>query len=749
MTLLGNNWLLASFSATLISASYWPLMPSWPWLMLIVVAIFIIIVRKTCRYLLGVTIALLIAISAGNLMQWQVKTLFQAGENITINGAVDSPFKQISHGYEGVVSITAINNSHLMWPLRPKVRLISPIPLGQGDQIVAHVTLKRVYGLLNEAGFDAERFAVSQGIVGRATIDDSRSWRFLSVSGERQALIEKAQQLLVRSDHTGYLLGLSFGIRDDITDEQWQQLKQSGLIHLLSISGLHIGMAFGIGYWLGHWLRFGRLTLVWLPLAIGLSLSWSYAWLAGFTLPTQRAIVFVTLVALFSFTSRQVGRWTLLLLALAFCLAMSPFSALSASLWLSFLAVSCVFLVVDLHESSSTWIGKMKSVFCIQGMLLLYLAPVTAYFFSGLSLAAWLYNFLFIPWFSLVVVPVIFVALVLTALDMMPVASMLWQLADFSLWPLTFAMPYAHLGWWRLSSFQVLLVALCALAVMLRHVIRWQFSAVLIILLSTSSLLNQPLSRTRIDVLDVGHGLAVLIEKDGKTLLYDTGKSWHGGSIAQQVIEPILLSRGSRSLDGVIISHQDDDHAGGLPYLQQKMRPQWVRSSHYLSDFPCIKGQDFEWQGLKMTVLWPPRQVTRAYNPHSCVIRMEDEENQFSFLMTGDIDALAEWILIREPEQLNSDVVLVPHHGSRTSSIEPFVNAVQADAAIASLAKGNQWGMPQPQVVETYRRHLTQWFDTGELGQITLYVEQRRWQIVSRRDTFNAWYRQMLRNQVE
>ncbi|EPM3975199.1 DNA internalization-related competence protein ComEC/Rec2, partial [Vibrio vulnificus] len=730
MTLLGNNWLLASFSATLISASYWPLMPSWPWLMLIVVAIFIIIVRKTCRYLLGVTIALLIAISAGNLMQWQVKTLFQAGENITINGAVDSPFKQISHGYEGVVSITAINNSHLMWPLRPKVRLISPIPLGQGDQIVAHVTLKRVYGLLNEAGFDAERFAVSQGIVGRATIDDSRSWRFLSVSGERQALIEKAQQLLVRSDHTGYLLGLSFGIRDDITDEQWQQLKQSGLIHLLSISGLHIGMAFGIGYWLGHWLRFGRLTLVWLPLAIGLSLSWSYAWLAGFTLPTQRAIVFVTLVALFSFTSRQVGRWTVLLLALAFCLAMSPFSALSASLWLSFLAVSCVFLVVDLHESSSTWIGKMKSVFCIQGMLLLYLAPVTAYFFSGLSLAAWLYNFLFIPWFSLVVVPVIFVALVLTALDMMPVASMLWQLADFSLWPLTFAMPYAHLGWWRLSSFQVLLVALCALAVMLRHVIRWQFSAVLIILLSTSSLLNQPLSRTRIDVLDVGHGLAVLIEKDGKTLLYDTGKSWHGGSIAQQVIEPILLSRGSRSLDGVIISHQDDDHAGGLPYLQQNMRPQWVRSSHYLSDFPCIKGQDFEWQGLKMTVLWPPKQVTRAYNPHSCVIRMEDEENQFSFLMTGDIDALAEWILIREPEQLNSDVVLVPHHGSQTSSIEPFVKALQADAAIASLAKGNQWGMPQPQVVETYRRHRTQWFDTGELGQITLYVEQRRWQIV-------------------
>ncbi|MCU8456996.1 ComEC/Rec2 family competence protein, partial [Vibrio vulnificus] len=281
--------------------------------MLIVVAIFIIIVRKTCRYLLGMTIALLIAISAGNLMQWQVKTLFQAGENITINGAVDSPFKQISHGYEGVVSITAINNSHLMWPLRPKVRLISPIPLGQGDQIVAHVTLKRVYGLLNEAGFDAERFAVSQGIVGRATIDDSRSWRLVSVKGGRQALIEKAQQILVNSNHTGYLLGLSFGIRDDITDEQWQQLKQSGLIHLLSISGLHIGMAFGIGYWLGHWLRFGRLTLVWLPLAIGLSLSWSYAWLAGFTLPTQRAIVFVTLVALFSFTSRQVGRWTVLL----------------------------------------------------------------------------------------------------------------------------------------------------------------------------------------------------------------------------------------------------------------------------------------------------------------------------------------------------------------------------------------------------------------------------------------------------
>ncbi|NVC63675.1 DNA internalization-related competence protein ComEC/Rec2 [Vibrio sp. 05-20-BW147] len=750
MTLLGNNWLLASFSATLISASYWPLMPSWPWLMLIVVAIFIIIVRKTCRYLLGVTIALLIAISAGNLMQWQVKTLFQAGENITINGAVDSPFKQISHGYEGVVSITAINNSHLVWTLRPKVRLISPIPLGQGDQIVAHVTLKRVYGLLNEAGFDAERFAVSQGIVGRATIDDSRSWRLVSVKGGRQALIEKAQQLLVRSDHTGYLLGLSFGLRDDITDEQWQQLKQSGLIHLLSISGLHIGMAFGIGYWLGHWLRFGRLTLVWLPMMVALGLSWSYAWLAGFTIPTQRAVTFCTVAMTLHFFSLTISRWTLLLAVLAICLLLTPFAASSASLWLSFLAVVCVFLTItSITTADSLW-GKIKRLLLPQCLLIILLSPITAYFFGGFSLTALAYNLVFIPWFTVVVVPLMFASLAFTALNVEELAGMFWKVTDLALQPLTLSLPYAEFGWWHVSGQTVVLLGLLALLLVFRHAVRRSSILVCIGSVLIISVFRYGGQSTRIDVLDVGHGLSVLIEKQGKAIVYDTGKAWQEGSIAEQVIEPILVKRGIHALDGMIISHQDNDHAGGADYLEVAMQPKWMMSSDMDSESPCVRGVSFDWQSLYFEVLWPPRQVKRAYNPHSCVVRMWDRKNQFSFLMTGDIDALAEWILVREPQKLASDVVLVPHHGSHTSSVPIFVASVNAQLAIASVAKGNQWNMPKPEVVDTYLDNGTQWLDTGEEGQVTLVIDNGRWHVSSmRKDSFTAWYRQMLRNQVE
>lgn len=750
MTLFSNNWFLASFSATLISASYWPSMPSWSWLVIMTVAIVFILVCKMYHYFLGIALAISVAILAGNFLQWQVKTLFQTGMNITINGVVDSPFKKISHGYEGVLTVNRINDQPLMWLARSKVRLIAPYPLKQEDVLFAHVTLKPIYGLANEVGFDAERFAISQGIIARATVDTSQSWYRIDTASPRQRLVDKAQAALEGMTHSGYLMALSFGLRDTIADWQWKALKQSGLIHLLSISGLHIGMAFGVGYWLGHWLRLGRLRVIWLPMGLALALSWSYAWLAGFTIPTQRAVIFCTIAVLLHFSAVALSRWTLLLAVLALCLFLTPFAALSSSLWLSFFAVGCVYLAMapfSVHDS--TW-SKVKRLLVSQSLLLVLLAPVTSYFFGGFSVAALVYNLIFVPWFTIVVVPLIFAALAFTGISVIAPATLFWQAADWALYPLTLSLPYAELGWWRVSSQQTLLCLLIAFAVAFRDVLRWPVSLLFISSISLFGLLSHSERATRVDVLDVGHGLAVLIEKQGRALLYDTGKAWPGGSIAEQLIEPVLVRRGIRTLDGLMISHQDNDHSGGAGYLEQAMLPEWVMGSHIESQTPCIKGKAFQWQRLYFEVLWPPKQVKRARNPHSCVIRMVDKENQFSLLMTGDIDALAEWILVREPEKLASDVVLVPHHGSATSSVPAFVASVDAELAIASLAKGNQWNMPKPEVVATYLQHGTRWLDTGEAGQITLWIDNGHWQVSSmRRDSFTAWYRQMLRNQVE
>ncbi|KJR39725.1 DNA internalization-related competence protein ComEC/Rec2 [Vibrio navarrensis] len=751
MTLLGNNWFLASFSATLISANYWPIMPSWRWLLLIVIAILLIMRLKRWRSSLGIGLALVVAICSGNLIQRKADTLFQAGGNIIINGQVDSPFKQISHGYEGIIYITHINGQPLRFFDRPRIRLIAPILLTQNDVFAGWVNIKPIYGLLNQAGFDSETFALSQQVLARATLDPQHSWRVTSAYSVRLALIEKVSLQLAEASHSALLMALSFGVRDQIEAEQWQQLKQSGLIHLLSISGLHIGMAFGCGYWLGHWMRAGQRPLLFVPTMLGLVFAWAYAWLAGFTLPTQRALIFCLLMASFSLMNWQISRWSTLLWVLACCLVLSPFSPLSSSFWLSFLAVGAVFLTINRGHFHASWRKRVTNLLLTQALLLLFLAPVTGHFFSGFSFAALIYNLVFIPWFTLAVVPLVLAGLLFSALSLSSVATLIWQLADWSLQPLSMLLPYARHGWWPLTDGQIAVITLLALLILYGRLFTPSFALTVFGISIAMTIGYRQQGEVRIDLLDVGHGLAVLIEKNDHLLLYDTGKGWFDGSIAQQVIEPVMLKRGHRGLDGLILSHLDNDHAGGKAYVEAMLSPKWRMSSsqqeHYL---PCLRGEQHEWQGMKLEVLWPPKLVKRAYNPHSCVIRLSDWENQFSILLTGDIDAVAEWILAREPEKVRSDIMLVPHHGSLTSSSPDFVAAVTPQLALASLAKGNQWGMPRKEVLRTYQQHEVRWLDTGEEGQITVLVHQGRWSVKTlRSNSLQPWYRQMLRNQVE
>jgi competence protein ComEC len=164
----------------------------------------------------------------------------------------------------------------------------------------------------------------------------------------------------------------------------------------------------------------------------------------------------------------------------------------------------------------------------------------------------------------------------------------------------------------------------------------------------------------------------------------------------------------------------------------------------------CVKGMSWDWQGLTFKTLWPPRGVKRAYNPHSCVIRIENESRTFSLLLTGDIDAVVEWMLIREPELLPSEILIVPHHGSNTSSTSYFLQAISPKLAIASIAKGGRWKLPSDRVLERYQTEHIEWLDTGQSGQITILVERDVWQISTiRQREGSRWYRQMLRNGVE
>ncbi|HCH6143215.1 TPA: DNA internalization-related competence protein ComEC/Rec2, partial [Vibrio parahaemolyticus] len=361
------------------------------------------------------------------------------------------------------------------------------------------------------------------------------------------------------------------------------------------------------------------------------------------------------------------------------------------------------------------------------------------------------YNLVFIPWFGFVVVPIMFAALIASLLFPM-LATVLWYLLDVFLVPLSWSVRYAIGTWQPISAEWTFVIAVVSVVLVLRHVMpRYVWMFVCVIVVMTGLFPKQYNQTWRIDVLDVGHGLAVLVEKEGRVLLYDTGKAWHNGSIAEQVITPVLHRRGYSSVDTMILSHADNDHAGGRKVIEQYFSPKHKLSSQsFLHYQPCIAGEKWKWQGLNMEVLWPPKPVVRAYNPHSCVISLEDPSTGFKMLFTGDIEAISEWILLREPEKLRSDVMLVPHHGSKTSSNPMFINVVEPSLAIASTAKLNQWGMPAPEVVQTYTDSGVSWLDTGSDGQITILLDGNNWRFESkRRETIEPWYRQMLRNRVE
>ncbi|WP_242536130.1 DNA internalization-related competence protein ComEC/Rec2 [Vibrio sp. Vb2880] len=746
MTLYSNYWMLISFSLTVLSAPYWPRMPSWDFAFICLVALMGAVLVTRLRGWGGIAFAVLVIVTHGNVMRSQSNTIFQAGQDITIKGEVDSFFKQISYGNEGSIVVRSINGQQLPTFRQPIVRLVAPIALHIGDQVTFSVTVKPIYGRLNETGFDIEAYYLSQGWVARATVKPQSAFSVVSRPSWRDTLHQKIQVATQHLQAQGMILALTFGDRNSIQEDDWRALRDSGLIHLVAISGLHIGMAFAVGYLLGSALMRIHVNALWLPWFVGLLMATVYAWLAGFTLPTQRALLMCTLNVLLTMSGWRITAVQRILLTLGALLLVSPFAPLSMSFWLSFLAVAVV--LYQLASCSSTQRGWRQLVMT-QCTLVLLMTPISALFFSGFSLSSALYNLVFIPWFSVVIVPLLFLGLVLTSL--FEQVDWIWTLIDLSFWPLSHALTFSESSWVAVSHAITFVLCAGGIGWVLRPLLSRDARIAVALLTLGMWEFNSPKDRWRIDVLDVGHGLAVLIERQQRVLLYDTGSGWPDGSYVRSLVVPLLHQRGVHQLDGLIISHMDSDHAGGLADAQQWLSPSWILASQRQPQWrTCVAGQQWDWQGLRLQALWPPKTVSRAHNVHSCVLRLSDPEYGHSVLLAGDVTAVGEWLLSRQAKDIKSDIMIVPHHGSKTSSTARFIEHVAPQVAIASLAKGNQWHLPAQDVVQRYQATGAKWLDTGESGQITLsYRAETRLLSTLRQSGYPPWYRQMLRKGVE
>ncbi|WP_428773676.1 DNA internalization-related competence protein ComEC/Rec2 [Vibrio sp.] len=748
MTLVNNYWTLLSFVLVMVSMPHWPVLPSSWWLIPLSVCLLACRHYKVFPYFLGITFGLMVAIMHGNLLSWQRHTLDQSGDNITITATIDSIFTSSRYGYVGLATISQIENRPLPFWQQATVRLTLPIKPALNATVHARVHLAPITGYFNQAGFDSERFYLSQHVVARANLDSSQSYYLLDQSNVRNRILDRVTQATQDLAHYGLIRALAFGERDAIPDSQWLGLRNSGLSHLVAISGLHIGVAFALGYWLG----FAVLRLLpgqlWLPLLLGSGLALVYAWLAGFTLPTQRALMICWLNAILLLLQWRITPLNRILLVGSVSLALDAFVTCSVSFWLSFSAYAVVVYAVS--QPRFIHLHPILKPLYLQAILLVLMTPVLAKSFQGISLSAAGYNLLWVPWFSVVIVPLLFVALFFSSLTI-PFSGQLWQWLDMTFWPVSWSLHFADTSWWPVTSQQWWLIASAAVMAILFPWLsrqgKWLVSACLMSVI-VERWAEPPPEQWRVDILDVGHGLAVLIEQQGEVVLYDTGASWESGSVVSSVVSPVMLDKNIQQVEGLIISHLDNDHAGGREDFIERWNPSWQRASQSLSGYQaCDWSQQWQWKQLTFQVLWPPSVVSQARNPHSCVVLVTD--GQFRLLLTGDIPKLAEYLILQQPEAVASDVIVVPHHGSSTSSSQALVEAVKARLAIASLAKFNHWNLPAASVRRRYHQY-GEWWDTGSKGQVSLVISPTGWRHQSWRDTHgSAWYRQMLRNRVE
>lgn len=748
MTLIKNYWLLNSFCAVFLTTSYWPTMPSIYWLF----AIFILIVAsfriRWAQYFMGISLAVSIILIKGNAIDEQSRTILKNESDITIKIRADSYFKQNSYGFSGEVSILSLKQQIFPSWRAPKVYLYSPVYLPIGSVATVTVRFKPIWGLLNEAGFDSETYYLSRGIVAKASVRPETLVQIENSGTFRYRLYTQVSQLIAACHYPALIKALTFADRTSITADQWTLLQHTGLAHLMAISGLHVGIAFLIGWMVGRSLAwFSRYTL-WLPLFLGFSLAFIYAWLAGFSLTTLRALVMVGFnggVLLLGIRMSVIQRY---LLTLALILCLDPFCCYATGFWLSFLAVLFVFSqsanLSDQRHPVTRWVLSYVG-------LSLCLLPVSAYYLGGISLVSPLYNMVFIPWFTFVVVPLLFFVLILTVLGLSSMACWGWMVVDSALRLLMMVISFGKGGWIVSSTTLTICLTLVVILWLGGRFFHLRFRMLIGSVALLFAIYRHSEPGWRIDILDVGQGLAVLIERSGHAVLYDTGKSWPGGSMAQAVISPILEKRGITQLDGLILSHLDDDHAGGRRFIERRWRPQWKWSGQSVVSYQsCVQGRHLYWQGLRFDVLWPPEHTRNTDNAQSCVVRIYDADSGRGVVLTGDIDKRSEWQMIRQFPTISANVLIVPHHGSQTSSSTGLIRAVNPTWAVASLAMGNPWRFPNPNVVNKYVSHGITWFDTAMSGQITVkfYANNHTLSTI-RRQAHRPWYRHMLRKRVE
>lgn len=625
----------------------------------------------------------------------------------------------------------------LATPPRGRWQLFTSLPgrVEPGSRCRLEVRLKRPHGLANPAGFDFEAWLLSEGVTATGSVRrmDCGAGPGGTVDGLRLRLREEFRRRFADRPAAGVLLALVTGDRSLVDQAAWDQYSRTGVVHLMAISGMHVVLLAGACSWLLLRLlrRIPRLPLLCpLPppvMLAGLAVATAYSLLAGYSVPTERTLIMLVVVVLATLAGRRLPAVMVLMAALVAVLLMSPLAVHATGFWLSFGAVTVLMLAGNEDASVPAW----RQLLVLQFAVTLLLLPLTLWFFGTVSWVSPFANLLAVPLVTFVIVPLGLAGFLCWWAGLAGAAGVCWGLgtgvveimdallAQFAAWPGA-SLPFALPGLAGLAS--LVLAVACLL----------QPASLRLRLLAPCFLLPLGLpapalsgAQMRLTVIDVGQGLAVLVETSRHTLLYDTGPPFgpHADAGARAVL-PLLWQRGHYRLDRLVLSHDDLDHTGGAASVLAGVavadllgaRPAGLAAPG-TRWAPCRAGQAWHWDGWDFRMLYPGKEVAAlGDNDRSCVLHISRGRN--AVLLPGDLERAGEAALLAAstPGSLAAEVLVLGHHGSRTSSSPAFLAAVRPRWAVVSAGYRNAFRHPSPRVIARLEAAGVSWRNTAVDG---------------------------------